>query len=97
MYVFNVFWPSNYSYFCQDNLFPILNVLKIPLSEAVKGPITAKEELLDVHRDVVDGHLQVPDEGVAILFKVDGEKLLVEVIKEELKVRATVPSATIVI
>ena len=63
----------------------------------MKAPITAKEDLLDVHRDVVDGHLQIPDEGVAILFKVDGEKLLVEVIKEELKVRATVPSATIVI
>ena len=46
---------------------------------------------------MVDGHLQLPDEGVAILFKVDGEKLLVEVIKEELEVRATVPSATIVI
>ena len=43
---------------------------------------------------MVDGHLQVPDEGVAILFKVDGEKLLVEVNKEELEVRATVPSAT---
>ena len=53
-------------------------------------PITAKEELLDVHRDVVDGHLQLPDEGVATLFKEDGEKLLVEVIKEELEVRACV-------
>ena len=46
---------------------------------------------------MVDGHLQLPDEGVAALFKEDGEKLLVEVIKEELEVRATVPSATIVI
>ena len=71
--------------------------LKNPFSEAVKAPITAREELLDVHRDVVDGHLQIPDEGVAALFKEDGEKLLVEVIKEELEVRATVPSATIVI
>ena len=39
---------------------------------------------------MVDGHLQIPDEGVAALFKEDGEKLLVE----ELEVRATVPSAT---
>ena len=95
MYVLNVFWPSNYSYFCQDNLFPILNVLKIPLSEAVKAPITAKEELLDVEKDVVDGHLQVQGEGVADLFEEDGEKLLVEVIKEELEVRATGPSFTV--
>ena len=71
--------------------------LKNPFSEAVKAPITAKEELLVVHRDAVDGHLQIPDEGVAALFKEDGEKLLVEVNKEELEVRATVPSATIVI
>ena len=54
-------------------------------------------ELLDVHRDVIDGHLRLPDECVAALFKEDGEKLLVEVIKEELEVCATVPSATIVI
>ena len=53
-------------------------------------PITAKEELLDVHRDVFDGHLQLPDKGVAALFIEDGEKLLVEVIKEELEVRAYV-------
>ena len=71
--------------------------LKNPFSEAVKAPITAQEEIFDAHRDVVDGHLQLPDEGVAALFDEDGEKLLVEVIKEELKVRATVPSATIVI
>ena len=71
--------------------------LKIPLSEAAKAPITAKEETFDAHRDVVDGHLQLPDEGVAALFDEDGEKLPVEVIKEELKVRATVPAATIVI
>ena len=44
---------------------------------------------------MVDGHLQLPDKGVAALFNGDGEKLLVEVIKEELKVRATVPSATV--
>ena len=68
--------------------------LKIPLSEAVKAPITAKEETFDAHRDVVDGHLQVQGEGVADLFDEDGEKLLVEVIKQELEVRATVPSAT---
>ena len=96
MYVLNVFWPSNYSYFCQDNLFPILNVLKIPLSEAVKAPIAAKEEFFDVEEDVIDGHPQVQDEGVAFLFDEDKE-LLVEVIKEELKVRATVPDVTIVI
>ena len=71
--------------------------LKIPLSEAVKAPITAKEETFDAHRDVVDGHLQVQGEGVADLFEEDGEKLLVEVIKEELEVRATVPTSTIVI
>ena len=71
--------------------------LKIPLSEAVKAPITAKEETFDAQRDVVDGHLQVQGEGVADLFEEDGEKLLVEVIKEELEVRATVPTATIVI
>ena len=71
--------------------------LKIPLSEAVKAPITAKKETFDAHRDVIDGHLQVQGEGVADLFEEDGEKLLVEVIKEELEVRATVPSFTIVI
>ena len=71
--------------------------LKIPLSEAVKAPITAKEEVLDAHRDVVDGHLYILDEGVASLFDEDTKELLVEVIKEELKVRATVPAATIVI
>ena len=71
-------------------------VLKIPLSEAVKAPIAAKEELFDVEKDVIDDHLQVHDEGVAFLFDEDKE-LLVEVIKEEPKVRATVPSATIVI
>ena len=71
--------------------------LKIPLSEAVKAPITAKEEVLDAHRDVVDGHLYILDEGVASLFDEDTKELLVEVIKEELKVRATVPTATIVI
>ena len=35
---------------------------------------------------MVDGHLQVQGEGVADLFEEDGEKLLVEVIKEELEV-----------
>ena len=73
-------------------------VLKIPLSEAVKAPITAEEELLDVEEDAVDGHLQVQDEGVASLFIVDDkEPLEVEVSEEELEVRATVPSPTIVI
>ena len=72
------------------------SVLKNPLSEAVKAPIAAKEELFDVEKDVIDDHLQVHDEGVAFLFDEDKE-LLVEVIKEEPKVRATVPSATIII
>ena len=45
---------------------------------------------------MIDDHLQVHDEGVAFLFDEDKE-LLVEVIKEEPKVRATVPSATIII
>ena len=96
MYVFYVFWPSNLCY-CQDNRLQILNCTQDSISEAVKAPITAKEEILDAHRDGVDGHLQLPDEGVAALFDEDGEKLPVEVIKEELKVRATVPAATIVI
>ena len=43
---------------------------------------------------MVDGHLQVQAEGVADLFDEDDEKLLVEAIKEELEVRATVPTAT---
>ena len=46
---------------------------------------------------MIDGHPQFQDEGVARLFVEDDKELLVEVIKEELKVRATVPSATIVI
>ena len=58
-------------------------------------PIAAKEELFDVEKDVVDGHLHFQDDGVAFLFDKDSKELLVEVIKEELKVRATVPSATI--
>ena len=56
-------------------------VLKIPLSEAVKAPITAKEEFLDVEKDVVDGHLQFQDEGVASLFE-NSKELLAEVIEE---------------
>ena len=46
---------------------------------------------------MVDGHLQVQAEGVANLFYEDDKKLLVEATKEELEVRATVPTATIVI
>ena len=72
-------------------------VLKNPLSEAVKAPIAAKEELFDVEEDVIDGHPQFQDEGVARLFVEGDKELLVEVIKEELEVRATVPSFTIVI
>ena len=58
--------------------------LEIPISEAVKGPIAAKEEILVDDRDVFEGHLQLQDEGVANLFYEDGKELLVEVIKEEL-------------
>ena len=39
-------------------------VLKIPLSEAVKAPITAKEELFDNRKYVVDGDLHFQDYGV---------------------------------
>ena len=46
---------------------------------------------------MVDGRLQVQDEGVASLLDEDIKELLVEAFKEELKVRATVPSFTIVI
>ena len=46
---------------------------------------------------MIDGHPQFQDEGVACLFVEDDKELLVEVIKEELKVRATVPDVTIVI
>ena len=69
-------------------------VLKNPLSEAVKAPITAKEEVIDALRDVVDGRLQFQDEGVASLLDEDIKELSVEAFKEELKVRATVPDAT---
>ena len=48
---------------------------------------------MDVQRDVVDGHLHFQDEVVAFLLDKDGKELLVDVIEEELKVRATVPSA----
>ena len=80
--------------YCQDNRLQILNCTQDSISEAVKAPITAKEEVLDAHRDVVDGHLYILDEGVASLFEEDTKELHVEVIKEELKVRATVPTAT---
>ena len=36
-------------------------MLKIPLSEAVKAPIAAKEELFGVNKDVIDGHLHCQD------------------------------------
>ena len=39
---------------------------------------------------MVDGRLQVQDEGVASLLDEDIKELLVEAFKEELKVRATV-------
>ena len=75
-------------YFCQDNLFLIQTIFKIPLSEAVKAPIAATEELFDVEKDVVDGHLHFQDEGVASLFGENSKERLAEVIEEELKVRA---------
>ena len=82
-------------YFCQDNLFLIQTIFKIPLSEAVKAPIAATEELFDVEKDVVDGHLHFHDEGVASLFVIDDkEPLEVEVSEEEFEVRATVPTST---
>ena len=53
------------------------------------------QELLDVEKDLVDGHLHFNDEGVASLFIIDDkEPLEIEVGDEELEVRATVPSAT---
>ena len=58
--------------------------LEIPISEAVKGPIAAKEEVLGDEREVFDGQLQVQDEGVADLFFEVEKEPLVEVIKEEL-------------
>ena len=93
MYVFNVFWPSN---LCIIRTIDSRSwiVLKIQLSEAVKAPITAKEEVIDALRDVVDGRLQFQDEGVASLLDEDIKELSVEAFKEELKVRATVPDAT---
>ena len=64
----------------------------------MKAPISAKEELLDVGKDVVDGHLHFHGEGVASLFIIyDKEPLEVEVGEEEFEVRATVPTSTIVI
>jgi len=51
-----------------------------------EGAITAKEELLDVEKDVVDGHLHFHDEGVASLFIIDDKETLeVEVGEEELE------------
>ena len=72
------------------------SVLKNPLSEAVKAPIAAKEELFDVEKDVIDGHLHFQDEGVAALFEEDSKEALVEVIKEEHKVRAAVPIPSVI-
>ena len=47
--------------FLSGQLFLIQMVLKIPLSEAVKAPIAAKEELFGVNKDVIDGHLHCQD------------------------------------
>ena len=60
-----------------------------------EGAITAKEELLEVEKDVLDGHLYFHVEGVASLFIIDDkEPLEVEVSEEEFEVRATVPTST---
>ena len=73
-----------------------VQVVGHPERDIIQALYTAKEELVDIHRDVVDGHLQLSDEVVAVaaLFNEDGEKLLLEVIKE-FNVRATVPRATL--
>ena len=56
---------------------------EIPISEAVKGPIAAKEEILGDDRDVFDGQLQLQDDDVANLFYDDWKEPIAEVIKEE--------------
>ena len=76
--------------------FPDPDDIQDSTFRSCEGAITAKEELLVVEKDVVDGHLHFQDEGVASLFE-NSKELLAEVIEEELKVRATVPAATIVI
>ena len=72
--------------------FPDPDDIQDSTFRSCEGAITAKEELLDVEKDVVDGHLHFHDEGVASLFIIDDkEPLEVEVSEEELEVRATVP------
>ena len=71
--------------------FPDPDDIQDSTFRSCEGAITAKEELLDVEKDVVDGHLHFHDEGVASLFIDDKEPLEVEVGEEELEVRATVP------
>ena len=75
--------------------FPDPDDIQDSTFRSCEGAITAKEELLDVEKDVVDGHLHFHDEGVASLFIIDDkEPLEVEVSEEGLEVRATVPTAT---
>ena len=97
MYVLHVFWPSNLFYLSGQS-FPDPDGIQDSTFRSCEGAITAKEELLDVGKDVVDGHLHFHGEGVASLFIIDDkEPLEVEVSEEEFEVRATVPTSTIVI
>ena len=94
---YRVFWPSNLCYLSGQS-FPDPDGIQDSTFRSCEGAITAKEELLDVEKDVVDGHLHFHDEGVASLFVIDDkEPLEVEVSEEEFEVRATVPTSTIVI
>ena len=84
--------------FLSGQSFPDPDAIQDSTFRSCEGAITVKEELLDVGKDVVDGQLHFHDEGVASLFIVDDkEPLEVEVSEEGLEVRATVPTATIVI
>ena len=94
---YRVFWPSNLCYLSGQS-FPDPDDIQDSTFRSCEGAITAKEELLEVEKDVVDGHLHFHDEGVASLFVIDDkEPLEVEVSEEEFEVRATVPTSTIVI
>ena len=90
---YRVFWPSNLCYLSGQS-FPDPASIQDSTFRSCEGAITAKEELLDVEKDVVDGHLHFHDEGVASLFIDAKESLEVEVSEEGLEVRATVPTAT---
>ena len=94
MYVYRVFWPSNLCYLSGQS-FPDPDGIQDSTFRSCEGAITAKEELLEVEKDVLDGHLYFHVEGVASLFIIDDkEPLKVEVSEEEFEVRATVPTST---